>query len=52
MNYCSGGELSSPTKTLFSMSYLYFSRQILCLLIKTLLKYVIMCSMKNVITIS
>ncbi len=36
----------------FSMTYLYFSKLFLCLFTKALSKYAIMCSIKNVMTIS
>jgi hypothetical protein len=41
MKSCSGGELFSPTENLFSLTYLYFSRLVPFLFIKTLLRYAI-----------
>ncbi len=44
--YC--GEPYSYTKHLFSITCLYFSKLVHCLLTKAPLKYAIVCSMKNV----
>jgi len=48
--YCK--EPSSSAKKLYSMTCLYFSRLVLCLFTKALSRYAIVCSMKNVMTIS
>ncbi len=45
-------DLFSLAKTLCSMTYLYFSKLVHCLFIKAPSRYAIVCSIKNVMTIS